>query len=100
MPLNKAKQTKRIRPQIPITITNNLDLYDIKTSGIGASPPDVIQYHTQNTDILLWCRKCFLSTNYCNKFFKGFPNRIVANALNCNITVSEFKLQSGYYIHF
>ena len=30
----------------------------------------------------------------------GSPFGVVANMLDCNIIVSEFKLQSNYYIHF
>ena len=30
----------------------------------------------------------------------GCPHNVVANMLDCDIVVSEFKLQSCYYIHF
>ena len=31
---------------------------------------------------------------------RGRPRNIVANELHCDIVVSEFKLQSRYYVHF
>ena len=30
----------------------------------------------------------------------GNPHDVVANVPNCDITVSEFELQSRYYVHF
>ena len=30
----------------------------------------------------------------------GGPRVFVANALDCDIVVSEFELQSRYYVHF
>ncbi len=32
--------------------------------------------------------------------FRGSTRDVVANLLDCDIVVSEFKLQSCYYIHF
>ena len=29
-----------------------------------------------------------------------FPHGVMVKAMDCRIVVSEFKLQSGYYIHF
>ena len=34
------------------------------------------------------------------KYLRRSPYGIVANELDCNIVVSEFVLQSRYYIHF
>ena len=31
---------------------------------------------------------------------KGSPSCVVANVLDCDIVVSEFELQSRYYVHF
>ena len=33
-------------------------------------------------------------------YLEGSPNGVVANALDCDIVVSQFELESGYYIHF
>ena len=31
---------------------------------------------------------------------RGSPNGVVASALDCDIVVSDFDLQSRYYVHF
>ena len=35
-----------------------------------------------------------------NTFSKCCPCGVAANVLNCEIVVSEFELQSCYYVHF
>ena len=45
----------------------------------------------------------FFSPGNCTIFLNRFeesPPRVVANVLDCDIVVSEFELQSCYYVHF
>ena len=45
----------------------------------------------------------FFPDFYDNKYFYltwGSPCDVVTNVLNCEITVSEFELQSRIYVHF
>ena len=30
----------------------------------------------------------------------GCPHGVIVKAMDCEIVVSKFKLQSGYYVHF
>ena len=34
------------------------------------------------------------------KFFGGCPRGVMVKAMDCEIVVSEFELQSCYYVHF
>ena len=47
-------------------------------------------------DVIVWLEN-FLSTAIgSERNLRG----VVANVLDCNIVVSEFELQSRYYVHF
>ena len=34
------------------------------------------------------------------KLMPGYPRSVMVKALDCRIVVSEFELQSRYYVHF
>ena len=34
------------------------------------------------------------------QIFKGCPRGVMVKAMDCGIVVSEFELQSRYYVHF
>ena len=37
---------------------------------------------------------------YYQIYFWGYPCGVMVKAMDCRIVVSEFKLQSRYYVHF
>ena len=47
-----------------------------------------------------WCsiRNLYMHISSC--FMKGCPRGVIVKAMDCGIVVSEFVLQSCYYVHF
>ena len=47
--------------------------------------------------VLSWIKMVFARKPY---IWRGYPHGVMVKAMNCGIVVSEFVLQSCYYIHF
>ena len=43
-----------------------------------------------------------LQDSCCDSYhmYRGYPRGVMVKAMDCGIVVSEFELQSHYYIHF
>ena len=41
-----------------------------------------------------------VKTNNLQLYYRGCPRGVMVKAMDCGIVVSEFVLQSRYYIHF
>ena len=42
----------------------------------------------------------FSVENFVVLFLRGYPHGVMVKAMDCGIVVSEFILQSRYYVHF
>ena len=68
---------------------------------VDDSPPSRIKSYT--SIVLVWYVRlpCDYSFLFCHhKTYKGCPRGVMVKAMDCGIVISEFVLQSRYYVHF
>ena len=83
---------------------NERVLYTHRITGTGASPSNEVQCHTP----LQRCRRIIpphpirlgIRFEDFTVVYEGSPHGVMANVLGHDIVVSEFELQSCYYVKF
>ena len=104
----------------PVSKGNEGVLYTLKISKTGALPSETVWYQTQDIyiflvgdKVLFFCRKYsqhyFDEASRSHRFWiqifpstglEGCPRDVTVKVTDCGIVVSEFVLQSRYYVHF